>query len=114
MHAHYTRTESDGLRYTTVRLTGRPIARELEKKNSTVFPESIKIRSGHGSSPSEATRLSLSRFDRAEVRSRDTQKKKMAELFTKGVKCWQSYPFGYGGTRLVSLCIGSTERKSDH
>ena len=31
VHVQYTRTESDGLGYATVRLTGSPIAKVLEK-----------------------------------------------------------------------------------
>ena len=69
IHVQYTRTESDRLGYATVRLTGSPIAKDLEK---------------------------------------------YAEVFTEGVKCWRiDSRIGHGRTRPVSLCVGSTERKSD-
>ena len=68
IHVQYTRTESDRLGYATVRLTGSPIARDLEK---------------------------------------------YTEVFTEGVKCWRIDSIGHGRTRPVSLCVGSTERKSD-
>ena len=71
IHVQYTRTESDRLGYATVRLTGSPIARDLEK---------------------------------------------YTEVFTEGVKCWRINSIGHGRTRRtrpVSLCVGSTERKSD-
>ena len=42
MHVQYTRTESDRLGYTTVRLTGSPIARDLEKYTE-VFIEGVKF-----------------------------------------------------------------------
>ena len=54
--------------FVSVRLSGSPIARDLEKYN---------------------------------------------EVFTEGVKCWRSDSIGHGRTRPVSLCVGSTERKSD-
>ena len=59
---------SDRLGYTTVRLTGSPIARDLEKYN---------------------------------------------EVFIEGVKFWRIDSVGHGRPRSVSLCVGSTERKSD-
>ena len=68
IHVQYTRTESDRLGYATVRLTGCPIARDLEK---------------------------------------------YIEVFIEGVKCWRIDSVGHGRTRSVSLCVGSTERKSD-
>ena len=68
IHVQYTRTESDRLGYATVRLTGSPIARDLEK---------------------------------------------YTEVFTEGVKCWRIDSIGHERTRPVSLCVGSTERKSD-
>ena len=68
IHVQYTRTESDRLGYARVRLTGSPIARDLEK---------------------------------------------YIEEFTEGVKCWRIDSIGHGRTRSVSLCVGSTERKSD-
>ena len=68
IHVQYTRTESDRLGYATVRLTGSPIARDLEK---------------------------------------------YTEVFTEGVKCWRIDSIGHKRTRPVSLCVGSTERKSD-
>ena len=68
IHVQYTRTESDRLGYATVRLTGSPIARDLEK---------------------------------------------YTEVFTEGVKCCRIDSIGHGRTRPVSLCVGSTERKSD-
>ena len=39
---------------------------------------------------------------------------KYTEVFTEGVKCWRMDSVGHGRTRPVSLCVGSTERKSDH
>ena len=68
IHVQYTRPESDRLGYATVRLTGSPIARDLEK---------------------------------------------YIEEFTEGVKCWRIDSVGHGRTQSVSLCVGSTERKSD-
>ena len=68
IHVQYTRTESDRLGYTTVRLTGSPIARGLEK---------------------------------------------YSEVFIEGVKFWRIDSVGHGRTRPVSVCVGSTERKSD-
>ena len=53
--------------FVSVRLSGSPIARDLEKYN---------------------------------------------EVFTEGVKCWRIDSIGHGRTRPVSLCFGSTERKS--
>ena len=53
--------------FVSVRLSGSPIARDLEKYN---------------------------------------------EVFTEGV-CWRIDSIGHGRTRPVSLCVGSTERKSD-
>ena len=41
IHVQYTRTESDRLGYATVRLTGSPIARDLEKYTE-VFTEGVK------------------------------------------------------------------------
>ena len=41
IHVQYTRTESDRLGYATVRLSGSPIARDLEKY-AEVFTESVK------------------------------------------------------------------------
>ena len=41
IHVQYTRTESDRLGYATVRLTGSPIARDLEKYTE-VFTVSVK------------------------------------------------------------------------
>ena len=38
---------------------------------------------------------------------------KYTEVFTEGVKCWRMDSIGHGRTRPVSLCVGSTERKSD-
>ena len=64
----YTRTESDRLGYATVRLSGSPIARDLEK---------------------------------------------YTEVFTEGAKCWRIDSIGHVRTRPVSLCVGSTEQKSD-
>ena len=67
---HRTRTDTDGNDpsfFASVRLSGSPIARDLEK---------------------------------------------YTEMFTEGVKCWRIDCIGHGRTRLVSLCVGSTERKS--
>ena len=41
IHVQYTRTESDRLGYAMVRLTGSPIARDLEKYTE-VFTEDVK------------------------------------------------------------------------
>ena len=41
IHVQYTRTESDRLGYATVRLTGSPIARDLEKYTE-LFTEGVK------------------------------------------------------------------------
>ena len=75
IHVQYTRTESDRLGYATVRLTGSPIARDLEKYTE-VFTEGVKCwridSIGHGRTRTDTTRLSLCRFDCAEVRSRET------------------------------------------
>ena len=38
---------------------------------------------------------------------------KQIEVFTEGVKCWRIDSIAYGRTRPVSLCVCSTERKSD-
>ena len=38
---------------------------------------------------------------------------KYIEVFTEGEKCWRIDSIGHGRTRPVSLCVGSTERKSD-
>ena len=68
---HRTRTDTDGhdpSLFVSVRLSGSPIARDLEK---------------------------------------------YTEVFTEGVKCWRIDSVGHGRTRSVSLCVGSTERKSD-
>ena len=68
---HRTRTDTDGHNpslFVSVRLSGSPIARDLEK---------------------------------------------YIEEFTEGVKCWRIDSIGHGRTRPVSLCVGSTERKSD-
>ena len=68
MHVQYTRTESVHLGYTTVRLTGSAIARDLEK---------------------------------------------YTEVFTESVERWRIDSIVHGRTQLVSLCVGSTDRKSD-
>ena len=66
IHVQYTRTESDRLGYATVRLTGSPIARDLEKYTE-VFTEGVKCwridSIGHGRTRTDTTRLSLCRFD---------------------------------------------------
>ena len=56
MHVQYTLTKSDCLGYATVRLTGSPIARDLEKTQHGVYRE-YKNTMGHVSIPSETTRL---------------------------------------------------------
>ena len=38
---------------------------------------------------------------------------KYVEVFTEAVKCWWIDSIGHGRTRPVSLCVSSTERKSD-
>ena len=66
IHVQYTRTESGRLGYATVRLTGSPIARDLEKYTE-VFTEGVKCwridSIGHGRTRTDTTRLSLCRFD---------------------------------------------------
>jgi len=39
---------------------------------------------------------------------------KCTAVFTEGVKCWRIDSDGHGRTRPVSLCVGSTDRKSDY
>ena len=39
---------------------------------------------------------------------------KCTAVFTEGVKCWRIDSNGHGRTRPVSLCVGSTDRKSDY
>ena len=62
---------------------------------------------GHDPSLFVSVRLSGSPI----ASSRDLEK--YIEVFTEGVKCWQIDSVGHGRTRSVSLCVGSTERKSD-
>ena len=63
------------------------------------------------------TRTESDRLGYATVRltespiARDLEK--YTEVFTEGVKCWRIDSIGHGRTRPVSLCVGSTERKSD-
>ena len=52
----------------------------------------------------DTIRLSLCRFDWAEVRSWET------EVFTEDVEWWWIDSIGYGQTRPVSVFVGSTEQ----
>ena len=61
----------------------------------------------HGHNPSLFVSVRLSGSPIA----RDLEK--CIEVFTEGVKCWQIDSSGHGQTRPVSLCVASTERKSD-
>ena len=91
----------------SVRLSRSPFARDLEKYIE-VFTEIVKywrISIGHDPSLFVSVRLSGSPI------ARDLEK--YTEAFTEGVKCWRIDSIGHGRTRPVSLCVGSTERKSD-
>ena len=100
--------------FVSVRLSGSPIARDLEKYTE-VFTEGVKCcridTIGH-----ERTRLvSLCFFVSVRLSgspiARDLEK--YTEVFTEGVKCRRIDSFGHGQTRPVSLCVGSPERKFD-
>ena len=82
--------------------------RDLEKYTE-VFTEGVKCWGidsiGHDPSFFVSVRLSGSPI------ARDLEK--YNEVFTEGVKCWRIDSIGHGRTRPVSLCVGSTERKSD-
>ena len=71
MHVQYTRTESDRLGYATVRLTGSPIARDLEK-DTLRFTEGVKCwridSIGHGRT--RAVSLCVSSTERESDRER--------------------------------------------
>ena len=92
----------------SVRLSGRPIARVLEKYTE-VFTEGVKCLRidsiGHEPSLFVSVRLSGSPIARV--------LEKYTEVFTEGVKCWRIDSIEHGRTRRVSVCVGSTERKSD-
>ena len=111
IHVQYTRTESDRLGYATVRLTGSPIARDLEKYTE-VFTEGVKCwridSIGHGRT--RPVSLCVGSTEQSPI-ARDLEK--YIEVFTEGVKCWRIDSIGHGRTRPVSLWVGSTERKSD-
>ena len=111
IHVQYTRTESDRLGYATVRLTGSPIARDLEKYTE-VFREGVNV---GGSTPSDTDGHDPSLFVSVRLSGSPIARdlKKYTEVFTEGVKCWRIDSIGHGRTRPVSLFVGSTERKSD-
>ena len=112
IHVQYTRTESDRLGYATVRLTGSPIARDLEK-----YTEGVKCwridSIGHGRTDTDGHDPSLFVSVRLSGSPIARDLEKYIEVFTEGVKCWRIDSIGHGRTRPVSLCVGSTKRKSD-
>ena len=98
----YSRTEWDRQGYTTLRLTGSPIARDLQKYTDwgVKFWQIDSIR--HDPSLFVSVRLSGSPI------ARDLEK--YTEVFTEGVECWRIDSIGYRWTRPVSLFVGSTEQ----
>ena len=95
----------------SVRLSGSPIARDLEKYTE-VFTEGQNVggstssdTDGHDPTLFVSVRLSGSPI------TRDLEK--YTEVFTEGVECWRIDLNGHGRTRLVSLCVSSTDLKSD-
>ena len=94
IHVRYTRTESDRLGYATVRLTGSPIARDLEKYTE-MFTEGVKCWQidsvGHGRTRSVS--LVVGSTEQSPI-ARDLEK--YNEVFTEDVKCSQSYSIGHG------------------
>ena len=97
--------------FLSVRLSGSPIARYLEKFIE-VFTEGVKCwridSVGHGRTRSVS--LCVGSTERKSDRER---LRKIHEVFTEGVKCWRIDSVGHGRTQSVSLFVGSTERKSD-
>ena len=106
---HRRRTDGhDPSLFVSARLSGSPIARDLEKYTEA-FTEGVKCwridSIGHDPSLFVSVRLSGSPI------ARDLEK--YTEAFTEGVKCWRINSIRHGRTRPVTLCVGSTERKSD-
>ena len=95
----------------SVRLSGSPIARDLEKYIE-VFKEGVKCwridSIGHGRTRSVS--LFVGSTEQSPIAG---DLEKYIEVFTEGVKCWQIDSVRHGRTRSVSLCVSSTERKSD-
>ena len=92
--------------FVSVRLSGSPIARDLEKFVE-VFTEGVKCwridSVGHGRTRSVS--LCVGSTERKSDRERLS---KYTEVFTEGVKCWRIDSVGHGRTRSVSLCVCST------
>ena len=93
----------------SVRLSGSPIARDLEKYIE-VFTEGVKYVGG--STPSDTDGHDPSLFVSVRLSgspiARDLEK--YIEVFTEGVKCWRIDSVGHGRTQPVSLFVGSTEQ----
>ena len=110
MYVQYPRTESDHPEYATVRLTGSPIARDLEK-HTTVFTEDVKCWQidsiGHGRT--RPVSLCVGSTDRKSDRERLG---KYTTVFTEGVKCWQIDSIGHGWTRAICSGVYLTDWKS--
>ena len=106
IHVQYIRTESDRLGYATVRLTGSPIARDLEKYTE-VFTEGVecwRIDSiGYGRARSVF--LCVGSTERKSDRER---LRKIHLVFTEDVKCSQSYSIGHGPSFWVSTWLTRT------
>ena len=103
--------------FLSVRLSGSPIARDLEKFIE-VFTEGVKCwridSVGGGSTPLDTDGHDPSLFLSVRLSgspiARDLEK--FIEVFTEGVKCWRIDSVGHGQTRSVSLCVGSTGQSS--
>ena len=89
--------------FVSVRLSGSPIARDLEKYTE-VFTESVKCRRidsiGHDPSLFVSVRLCGSPI------ARDLEK--YTEVFTEEMKCWRSYSIGHGPSFRVSSWLTRT------